>query len=143
MLIEVTESDIREGVAEDCDCCPVAIAASRATGYDCAVFSLDWVLSLRVGHLIMRAPYQVREFVMEFDDLERERFGCREKPKLATILPDGLKPFSFEIPDLTDGAWEEQCYGCEELCNPSELDREGYCAGCAAKNAEPEAHPRQ
>lgn len=113
--VSVTADDIAAGVARDCVACPVALAVGRATGDDHAsIHERDWTLRVEVWGRSIVAPYEVRMFVNAFDGhLER-------KPK----------PFEFELPDDGDPEWEETCYKCEELCDPSELDDEGVCSEC-------------
>jgi hypothetical protein len=135
MIIEVTEADIREGCACDCDSCPVALAVGRATKEDGRVFSLDYELRLGIGPFSIPAPWPVRKFVMAFDDMGRVCDREQEKLPLPKQLPTDLAPFSFEVPDRDSPEWMEQCYDCEELFATDELDDEGYCADCRGDNA--------
>lgn len=133
ITVEVTEADIRAGVAESCKNCPVAIATARATGEECMVYSRDHVLHLLVAHLNIEAPHSVRRFVRHFDDLGM--MAEDESSVVPAVLPEDVQPFAFEIPDLKDPEWKDSCYRCEELFEASELDDEGYCKECLDKQA--------
>jgi hypothetical protein len=132
----VTTNDIRAGIAGDCHSCPGALALSRATkdtepriserGYD-GLFVCVWGQWLE-------APWELREFVRAFDALERGEDG---KPTLPAKLDGDLAPFSFELPPLGSPPWKEECYCCENLFDPGELDDEGYCPDCVTKHMEP------
>lgn len=82
--IEVTEQDIEQGVAGDCENCPAALAINRALKPD---FSCDLdceFVSIFGGPgapvLNVATPLIVRTFIERFDDYSR------------------VSPFSFELP---------------------------------------------
>lgn len=89
MRIEVTESDIKNGVAEDMDSCPIALAAGRAVG-KAAGLSGSWPVRVSNQFLGMYQgegepysylllPNEASIFVHDFD------FGRK------------VEPFSFEV----------------------------------------------
>jgi hypothetical protein len=120
--VNVTAKDIKAGEAAECYRCPVAIALQRATkDREARVVSVDWRLYLVVWCRYIAAPVEVRDFVIDFDHRSED-----DSPP---------KPFRFTLPPLADEPWEEECYGCEELFSPNELDDEGYCKECATENA--------
>jgi Zn finger protein HypA/HybF involved in hydrogenase expression len=111
--IRVLQEDIDAGDLGDCYRCPVALALQRATGdMEAEIYQTSDGLRLKVGGASIVAPDAVRHFVHQFDDGE----VC--------------EPFTFEIPRPSDPQWREECYGCEELFAPADLDSEGYCASC-------------
>ena len=127
--IRVSASDIRNGRAADCFRCAVARALQRATGDDEAhVNEIDYLLRLHVWGRIFTAPQCVTDFIVAFDR-HYERYDSG-RVKLPRRLPEDVRPFSFTIPPLDDPEWEEQCYHCEELCDPKTLDDEGVCQEC-------------
>ena len=128
MKITVTEDDIRSGIAGDCLRCAVAKALQRRTKDDCAkVVEAYWNLRLEVWSRSIVAPIEVQDFILEFDQQERDEARHLILPG---PLPPKLAPFSFEIPNSDDPEWLEECCKCQELKSPSELDGEGYCKEC-------------
>jgi hypothetical protein len=127
--VNVTVADIRAGIADNCHLCPIALALHRATKDDHArVSQLDYDLGIYVWAGVIPAPYQVRRFVMAFDDLHHRNAG---KPKLPKRLKGtDFEPFSFEIPDIDSPEWKEECCECEHPFDRSELDDEGRCEEC-------------
>jgi hypothetical protein len=74
--IEVTENDIKRGVAWNVDKCPVARAMRRATRNMACYASLS---ELKVGIKLVNTPTRCQRFMRNFDDGEN------------------VKPFSFVI----------------------------------------------
>jgi len=95
--VEVNGRNIRKGIAGDCRACPVALSLNDATGRSCEVALTEWFWYIGVGGLFMKAPDEVIEFVLGFDRLE--------KVESLAELPDELRPFAFEIPDLDSPEW--------------------------------------
>jgi hypothetical protein len=130
MKIRVTTQDIRRGVACDCFNCPVAEALQRATkDRESRIVSHDWNLMIVVNGRWLLADDAVADFVHAFDDLSPRRNEAH-RPELPKRLPPNIRPFTFTIPPLDDPEWQEECYGCEELFAPAELDDQGYCTNC-------------
>jgi hypothetical protein len=136
-LVKVTKRLIRQGRACDCYFCPVAEALQHATkDEEASVVSRDWQLYLHVWGRYMLAPFEVTAFVHAYDDLNPSgpvdpwdrRLGYM--PAVPKILPKELSPFMFEIPDMNDPEWQEECHQCEQLFDAKELDDEGYCLEC-------------
>lgn len=124
----VTATDIRRCQPGDCYRCAVATSLQREYGdNECNVFEDDYLLRIHVGGRYIVAPFEVQQFVRVLDDAGRKDDG---RPILPRRLPDGLKPFTFELPPLDDPAWEERCYGCEMYFAGDELDDEGCCSEC-------------
>jgi hypothetical protein len=124
----VTEEDIAAGIGGNCHRSPVAIAMARDTGdSEANVHEQDWMLRVEVWGRSMLAPYKVRKFVREFDALPRTEDGRLDDSNKDFVMP---KPFKFELPEIQHPDWEERCYRCEELFDPSELDDEGTCEEC-------------
>lgn len=125
----ITAKDIASGVAGNCHSCPVAISLDRATGdTEAMVYERDWQMHLRVHGRVILAPYEVAKFVRDFDDMPRTDDGRIDTT--AEAYGDRPKPFAFILPSLDDPEWKEECYGCEQLFDASELDDEGYCGEC-------------
>lgn len=131
-MVRVTAKDIRTGVPGDCFLCAVARALQRATGdSEANVYESSFVVYLQVWSRHIVAPLEVRRFSREFDGLDRTRGGRARLPK-----PDDypqlehVRPFTFELPPLSDPAWREACSCCEELCDAAALDDEGVCPEC-------------
>ena len=124
--IETSWDDIRTGRPRDMDCCPVAYGLNRATGDSCRVFSQDGLLFIEVGSQVIEAPESVRHFVEVFDDFDDDLDACIEED----VLPVGLHPFGFDLPDLASPEWKEQCADCEGLFAADELDEYGLCDDC-------------
>lgn len=134
--VEVTEQDIRNGIAADCYACPAATALVRATNEECAIVRIDWTLYIRVGYRHMEAPDRVWRFVEAFDDLDGAEMENRLfpfRPQVPAVLEEDLAPFTFEIPDLASEEWHEACAHCEILFASDELDDEGLCPECKGK----------
>ena len=120
--VDVTAQDIAAGLAKNCQRCPVALALGRAGRDDyAAVVEIDFRLHLELQSRWIAAPQEVVEFVERFDA------GLR------------CEPFRFELPDLDDPEWQEQCNDCERLLAPDGLDRDGYCPECNAEYAKERA----
>jgi hypothetical protein len=129
-LVTVSEKHIREGVAGNCHRCPVALAILEAIGdRDCdpMLLEVEWEPYLVVWGRYLRAPQKVRDFLYAFDSFFR---NSRGEPKLPKKLTDDLAPFTFSLPSQSDLQWEESCYRCERLFDPSELDEDGVCEEC-------------
>lgn len=111
--VAVLQSDIDDGVRHSCHSCPVANALTRATGdREARVSSFDWQLCLTVWGRTIPAPWEVVEFVHNFDDGNR------------------VKRFGFELPDQSDPEWKEACSNCGDLFDSPQLDDEGFCEEC-------------
>lgn len=113
LTITITPADIAAGDRSNCFRCPAAIAVARATGdSEANVYDADFSLWIEAHSRHIRAPWEVREFVRSFDG------ECRPSP------------LTFTLPDLSNPAWKERCYCCEELHGGGELDDEGVCLEC-------------
>jgi hypothetical protein len=129
--VEVTAGDIAAGEGGDCFRCAAALALQRATGDDHAnVYERDCVLYVEAWSRHLVAPYELKKFVWDFDDLPRCPDGTPDTADPEYLAP---APFGVELPDQSDPEWQEQCYGCEDLFDAAELDDEGRCASCAAE----------
>jgi hypothetical protein len=131
--VNATAGDIANGTAGDCHSCAVAMALTRSTrDSDAMVYERDWTMYLRVWSRLIVAPYDVRHFVQVFDGQPRT-----DDNRIDVKHPDyeTMEPFAFDLPDQDDPEWQEECYECEDLCDPSDLDDEGYCKDCQAKAA--------
>ncbi len=104
------------------------------TGDDHAnVYESDWLLRIEVWSRSIIAPWEVRQFTQDFDDLDRRKNG---RAKLPRRLEEPIAPFTFEIPDPDDSEWDERCYNCEGFFKADELSDEGCCKECLAKENE-------
>lgn len=84
--ITVTQKDIDEGKAVDCDKCPIALAISRALGYHVSVTrSLAFIRGNEKFNA--KIPDEVGQFIRYFD-----LFGKDNGWSTGTI-----KPFTFEL----------------------------------------------
>lgn len=129
MIVRVLDSHIRESECRECFRCAVARALQDATcDREAHVYTDDGIVKIRVWSQSALAPWEVAQFVHNYDALAA--YG--ETPHLPAMLPPELEPFSFELPDAGDPAWEENCSECEELRPPAELDDEGVCTECSA-----------
>lgn len=131
--VTVSEKLIREGIAGSCHRCPVVMAIIEAVGDSSCepmVVERDWSFRLCVWGRYLLAPCEVRQFVYALDSLGRKKNGAAKLPRKLT---GDLAPFTFTLPSITDPEWEEACYGCEELFDPSDLDGEGMCPECLEK----------
>jgi hypothetical protein len=137
--VRVTAALIRRGIAGDCHRCAVALAVRKAMGdAECMVAEVEWTLRLRVWSRWIIVPWEVRWFVYTIDSLGRKSDG---RPQLRQKLSEYLAPFEFTLPPFDDPAWEEQCCGCEDLFDRTELDEEGLCEDCR-KGENEEHEPR-
>lgn len=137
--VEVTETDISEGCRSDMDCCPVARALCRASapffdgqGSGRVFCATDQELYIAMGHLCMVAPPEVIEFVEAFDEYDpgdSEGIGW-------DAYRNSIRPFAFEVPDLSSPEWTEVCAMCEYFFPPVELNEDGYCGECSLKREE-------
>ena len=128
--VRVTTKDIRGGICGDMFNCAVASALQRHCGKDddAHVFESAFAgTKIKIGALVISAPWEVREFSRDYDDLPRDEYN---RPILKKKLPEGIKPFTFELPPWDSSEWEEECYRCEALGSPSRLDDEGICSEC-------------
>ena len=66
ILVDVTQEDIENGVAEDCLSCPIAIALERATNKKWAVGSEEVCPNDFIGP-VYRLPQSARRFINRFD----------------------------------------------------------------------------
>jgi hypothetical protein len=69
MTIQVLQSDIDTGKADDCGYCPVALAIRRATG--CSRCVVTWrAIKIECGDrkVLLDTPTSVQAFLPEFDD---------------------------------------------------------------------------
>lgn len=132
IAVRVTKAHIANGEAGDCFKCAVALALAKATGDDEAnVYENDWTMYLHVWSRHIVAPYEVRQFVYDFDGQPRREDGRIDLDDEQCEPP---KPFAFTLPPLSDPEWQERCYQCEELFDPSELDDEGVCKACLGED---------
>lgn len=128
MKIQVTEDDIKQGIAGDCHCCAIALALARHTGDgEPMVYVDEWQMRLQVWSRSIVAPWEVTRFIHDMDDESRDEEGH-------PILSSKHEPFEFEIPEDDDNEWDDRCYGCEKYFKTEALDDEGYCEKCLEKS---------
>ena len=65
LTINVTTADIRNGIREDCDTCPIAIATKRTIGNITRVMVNKY--SVLIGRNSYALPLEARDFVRRFD----------------------------------------------------------------------------
>lgn len=69
--IEVTEQDIADGIAGQCDRCPIAIAIARACAADTSVRvgpALAGISAARMfGTAFVKLPESAQDFIFRFD----------------------------------------------------------------------------
>ncbi|MCI0462473.1 MAG: hypothetical protein L0Z62_36445 [Gemmataceae bacterium] len=129
MRVRVLARHIRAGVAGNCFRCAIALGLQEATGDNEAhVYERDWNMYLEVHSRHIVAPVEVRIFVWTVDSLDRREDG---RPKLPRRLAGtDFAPFAFDLPAWDSPEWQEECYVCEGLCAPADLDDEGCCEEC-------------
>jgi len=117
--VEVTQEDIDKGEPGDPGCCPVAMAATRAIpdGVPRVRFTK---FELRTERIVLQlsSPDEVVKFVRAFD-------YERSSPE--------VRPFSFDLPDLSEPVWKAACACCRGLFDRAELDDEGFCEECRSR----------
>lgn len=132
-VVRVTAKHIRNGIAGDCMKCAVSLAMDDATDdKECMVVEIDWILHLKVWSRYIVAPERVRHFVRRYDGLNRKEGGCPVLPRKLTASE--VAPFEFSLPPFSSPRWREECYRCEKLCDPKELDDEAYCPECRGED---------
>jgi len=128
VTVRVTAKHIRDSEPGDCYRCAVAKAMAVATGdTEAHVVERDWSLCVVVRGRYLVAPWQARRFIYAYDALDRDADG---RVVLPAELAEDLSPFDFDLPGLNDPAWQYECYGCEALFDPDDLDGAGCCPEC-------------